>query len=78
MIKKEAESQMREQTSSHQRGEGREDGKHRSRGVRGTIYYTENKRQAYAVKHEEYSQYFIIPLNRVQPLKIVNHYIVQL
>lgn len=69
---------MREQTGSHQWGEWREDGKYRSRRLRGAIYYIENKRQGYTVKREEYSQYFIIPSNTVQSLKIVNHYIIHL
>ena len=37
-----------------------------------------NKLQGYIIQHREYSQYFIITINRVQPLKIVNHYVVHL
>ena len=32
-----------------------------------------NKLQEYIAQHKEYSQYFILTLNRIQTLKIVNH-----
>ena len=38
--------------------------------------YTINKLQEYTAQHSEYSQCFIITLNRVQPSKIMNHYVV--
>ena len=37
--------------------------------------YEINKLQGYIVQHREYSQCFIITINGVQPLKIVNHYV---
>ena len=37
-----------------------------------------NKLQGYITQHEEYTQYFMITINGVEPLKIVTHYIVQL
>ena len=40
----------------------------------GKIY----KLQGHTVQHREYSQYFIITINGVQPLKIVNHCVVHL
>ena len=36
------------------------------------------KLQGHIVQHREYSQYFIITINAVQPLKIVNHCVVHL
>ena len=38
--------------------------------------YKINKLQGYIVQHREYSQYFIITINGVQPLKVVYHYVV--
>ena len=40
--------------------------------------YKTDKVQGYIVKHKEYSQYFVITINGIQILKIVNHYVVQL
>ena len=62
----------RDQTSGYQWGEGRGEGQYRSRGYRPVcnkkkkttgIYYTDG----------EYSQYFIIALNGVKSIKILNH-----
>ena len=36
------------------------------------------KLQGYIVQHGEFSKYFIITINGIQPLKIVNHYVVHL
>ena len=57
------------------RGKG---GLHRGRGLRGTNYYAQNKLQGYIVQHGEYSQYFIITLNGVLAIKILNRYVVHL
>ena len=46
MTKKQSH-RYREQTSGYQRGEGREEGQHRGRGVRGTNYSVQNKLQGY-------------------------------
>ena len=43
-----------------------------------TTTYEINKLQGHNAQHREYSQYLIITINGVQPLKIVNHYAVQL
>ena len=40
--------------------------------------YKINKLQGYLVQHGKYSQYLIITINGVQPLKMVNHYVVPL
>ena len=40
--------------------------------------YKLNKLQGYIVQHREYSQYFIINIKGIKPLKIVNHYVVHL
>ena len=40
--------------------------------------YKINKLQGYIAQHREYSEYFIITINGVYPLKIVIHYIVHL
>ena len=40
--------------------------------------YKINNLQGHIVQHREYSQYFIITINGVQPLKIVNHYLVHM
>ena len=40
--------------------------------------YKINKLQGYIIQHTEYSQYFIITINGVYPLKIVHHYVVRL
>ena len=39
-----------------------------------TIMYKINKLQRYVIQHREYSQYFIIMLNVVKSIKILNHY----
>lgn len=36
------------------------------------MYKIKSKLQEYIVKHREYSQYLIITINRVEPLKIVH------
>ena len=41
-----------------------------------TIMYKINKLQGYIVQHREYSKYFIITINGVQPLKITNNHVV--
>ena len=38
--------------------------------------YDINKLQGYIILHRAYSQYFIITINGVQPLKITNHHVV--
>ena len=43
-----------------------------------TTMYKINKLQGYIVQYREYSQYFIITINGIKPLKIVNHYFVHL
>lgn len=43
-----------------------------------TTVYKTNKPQGHIAQHRKYGQYFMITLNGVQPLKIVNHHIVQL
>ena len=63
----------REQTSGYQWGEG-----HEGRGLRGANYYVPNELQGYIIQHREYSQHFIITINELQPLKIVNYYMVYL
>ena len=40
--------------------------------------YKISKLQGYIVQHREYSQYFIITINGVQPLKIMIHSVVHL
>ena len=35
-----------------------------------------SKLQGYIIQHREYNQCFIIAINQIQPLKIVNHYVV--
>ena len=50
----------------------------RGRGLRDTNYSVQNKLQGYVVQHGEYSQYFIVTINGVLPLKIVTRYIVHL
>ena len=40
--------------------------------------YKINKLQGYIVQHREYSRNFIITINGIYSLKIVNHYVVHL
>ena len=53
-------------------------GRRKFRESRSARYQVQNKLQGYVVQHKEYNQYFIITVNEVKPLKIVNHYIVHL
>ena len=43
-----------------------------------TTMYKISKLQGYIAQYKEYSQNFIITIIGVQPLKIVNHYVVRL
>ena len=45
--------------------EGRGDGQHSGRDLRGINYYRQKKLQGYITQHGEYSQYFIITTNGV-------------
>ena len=40
--------------------------------------YKINKVQGYIIQHRAYSQYFIITLNGVLSIKILNHYVAHL
>ena len=40
--------------------------------------YKISKLRGYIIQHREYNQCFIIAINQIQPLKIVNHYVVYL
>ena len=42
------------------------------------MMYKINRLQGYIVQHREYDLYFIITINGVQALKIVNYYVVHL
>ena len=76
ITKKMQTRRYREQTSGYQLGErgGRGNIK---RGLKGSNLYI-SKLQGYIVQHRVYSQYFIMTINRILPLKIVNHCIVHL
>ena len=54
------------------------EGEYRVRGLRGQNDHVLNKLQVYIVQYREYSQYFIITIDGIQSLKIVNHYIIHL
>ena len=53
-------------------------GQYRGRELSGTNYSVQNNLQGYIVHHKEYSQYFVITVNGLLPLKIVNNYIAHL
>ena len=81
ITKKKQTHRYRKQTCGYQWGEGSREGQERGRGLRGTNYYTMykiNKLQGHTVQHREYSQYFIVTINGLKPLKIVNPYVVHL
>ena len=80
--KKEVDSQTwrktSEKTSVYQWRKGRDESQCMSGKFRGIKYSVWNKLQGYIVQCGEYNQYFIININGVQPLKIMNHYTVYL
>ena len=65
------------QVVTSEKREGGE-GEYRVRGLRGQNDHVLNKLQVYTVQYREYSQYFIITIDGIQSLKIVNHYIIHL
>ena len=57
-------------------GEREEGGAREEKGIKRHKLLLLNKLQRYIVQHKEYSQYFIITLNGIQCIKILNHYVV--
>ena len=75
--KKEQTHKYREQTmvTSKEMGVGRT----YALGIkRYKLLYKVNKLQGHIVQHRDYSQYFVITIKGIQPLKIMNHYVVHL
>ena len=69
----------REQTSGYQWGEGTGEGKISVRNSEvQTIMHQINKLQGYIIQYTEYSKYFIITLNGLKSVKILNHCVVHL
>ena len=78
ITKKMQTHRYREQTSGYQLGERGGEGQYREGIKRFKLMYNISKLQGYIVQHRVYSQYFIMTINRILPLKIMNHCIVHL
>ena len=65
-IKKKQTHRYREQTRDYQWGKGSREGQDWSRGLEvQTIMYQIGNLQGYIIHHKQYSQYFIITVNRI-------------
>ena len=57
---------------------GEKEGPSRGKGLRGTNSYAQNKLQGYTVQHRKYGLYFIITLDGISFIQILNQYVVHL